>query len=73
MLSDIGILKMGELYNLYVRGKAKEKDPEVGILLIENQTPEELYDAVENIIAINSELGKKRETFYKFLKRTDKD
>ncbi|GHI01355.1 nitrite reductase [Neobacillus kokaensis] len=73
MLSDIGIMKIGELYNLYVGGKAKGKDAEVGILLMENQTPEELYDSVDKIIAVYSELGKKRETFYKFLKRTGKD
>ncbi|MBV7505289.1 nitrite reductase [Bacillus sp. sid0103] len=71
MLSDIGVMKIGEHYNLYVGGKAKGKDAEVGSLLLENLTPEELYHAVEKIIALFSQLGKKRETFYKFLKRID--
>ncbi|MFC4801824.1 nitrite reductase [Neobacillus sp. GCM10023253] len=73
MLSDIGVMKVREHYNLYVGGNAKGKDAEVGALLVENLTPEELYDAVEKIIALYSEMGKKRETFYKFLKRIGKD
>ncbi|MED1472022.1 nitrite reductase [Bacillus salipaludis] len=73
LLSDIGVMKIREHYNLYVGGKAKGKDAEVGSLLLENLTPEELYDAVEKIIAVYSQMGKKRETFYKFLKRIDRE
>jgi precorrin-3B C17-methyltransferase len=69
MLSDIGVMKMKDHYNLYVGGKAKGKDAEVGTLLNENLTPEELYETVEKIIAVYSEMGKKREPFFKFLKR----
>ncbi|SOC42945.1 NAD(P)/FAD-dependent oxidoreductase [Ureibacillus acetophenoni] len=73
MLSDIGVMKIRDHYNLYVGGKAKGKDAEVGVLLMEHLTPEQLYNTVEKIIAIYSELGKKRETFYKFLKRIGRD
>jgi precorrin-3B C17-methyltransferase len=73
MLSDIGIMKIGEHYNLYVGGKAKGKDAEVGSLLMENFTPNELYDTVEKIITVYSQMGKKRETFYKFLKRIGRE
>jgi precorrin-3B C17-methyltransferase len=73
MLSDIGVMKIKEHYNLHVGGNAKGRDAEVGSLLMENLTPEELYDAAEKIIAVYSEMGKKRETFYKFLKRIGKD
>lgn len=73
MLSDIGVMKIRDHYNLYVGGKAKGKDAEVGSLLKENLTPEELYETVEKIIAIYSQMGKKRETFYKFLKRIGRD
>jgi precorrin-3B C17-methyltransferase len=73
MLSDIGVMKFKEHYNLYVGGKAKGKDAEVGSLLMEHLTPEELYDTVEKIIAVYSQTGKKRETFYKFLKRIGRD
>jgi precorrin-3B C17-methyltransferase len=73
MLSDIGIMKIGDHYNLYVGGKAKGKDAEVGSLLIEKLTPEELYVTVEKIIEVYSQKGKKRETFNKFLKRNGRD
>ncbi|MCD1159404.1 nitrite reductase [Peribacillus frigoritolerans] len=73
MLSDIGVMKIRDHYNLYVGGKAKGKDAEVGSLLKENLTPKELYETVEKIIAIYSQIGKKRETFYKFLKRIGRD
>lgn len=71
MLSDVGIMKIRDHYNLYVGGKAKGQDAEVGFLLKENLTPDELYDYVEKIISLYSQMGKKRETFYKFLKRID--
>ncbi|MCM3388270.1 nitrite reductase [Ureibacillus chungkukjangi] len=73
MVSDIGIMKIKEHYNLYVGGKAKGKDAEVGSLLLENLSPEELYESVEKIIAFYSQIGKKRETFHKFLKRIGRD
>jgi NAD(P)H-nitrite reductase large subunit len=69
MLSDIGVMKNRDRYNLYVGGKAKGKDAEVGSLLLENLSSEELYEAVEKIIAGYAETGKKRETFYKYTKR----
>lgn len=73
MLSDIGVMKYKDHYNLYVGGKAKGKDAEVGFLLKENLKPEELYNTVDQIITIYSQEGKKRETFYKFWKRVGKE
>ncbi|MFS0881529.1 nitrite reductase [Metabacillus niabensis] len=69
LLSDIGIMKMKDHYNLYVGGKAKGKDAEVGSLLLENLTEEQLYDSVEKIIAVYAQNGKKRQSFYKFIKQ----
>ena len=69
MLSNIGVMKNRDRYNLYVGGKAKGKDAEVGSLLKENLSPDELYETVEKIIDVYSQMGKKREPFYKFLKR----
>jgi len=73
MLNDIGIMKIRDHYCLYIGGKSKGKDAEVGSLLMENLTPEELYRAVEKIIAIYTELGRKREAFYKFVNRIGRD
>ncbi|KGR85510.1 nitrite reductase [Lysinibacillus odysseyi] len=73
LLSDIGVMKMKDHYNLYIGGKAKGKDAEVGSLFKENLTPEELYETVEKILAVYSKQGKKRESFHKFLKRFGKE
>ncbi|WP_010096264.1 hypothetical protein [Ornithinibacillus scapharcae] len=73
MVSDIGVMKFKDHYNLYVGGKGKGMDAEVGSLLKENITPEELYDTVEKIIDTYSKMGKKRETFFKFWKRIGKE
>jgi len=73
MLSDIGIMKIRDHYNLYVGGNAKGNAAEVGSLLKENLTPEELYETVDTIIANYSEKGLKRETFLKYFKRIGKD
>lgn len=73
LLSDIGVMKMKDHYNLYIGGKAKGKDAEVGSLFKENLTPEELYKTVEKILAVYSKQGKKRESFHKFLKRFGKE
>jgi precorrin-3B C17-methyltransferase len=69
LLNDIGIMKMKDHYNLYVGGKSKGKDAEVGYLLLDNLTPEELYTKVDKLIKLYSEQGKKREAFHKFIKR----
>lgn len=71
MLSDIGVMKVRDHYNVYAGGKAKGNDAQVGTLIAENLTPEELYSKVENIIDIYAKEGKKREAFNKFLKRID--
>jgi precorrin-3B C17-methyltransferase len=73
LVNDIGIMKIRDHYHLYVGGKAKGKDAEVGTLLKENLTPDELYDSIEKIISIYAEQGKKREQFYKFVKRIGVD
>ncbi len=73
MLSDIGVIKFKDHYSLYVGGKAKGLDAEVGTLLKENLTPEELYNTVDEVIAAYSQMGKKREPFFKFWKRVGRD
>lgn len=73
MMNDIGVMKIKGAYNLYAGGKSKGKDAEVGTLLLENLSPEELYPAVDKLIALYSQQGKKREPFHKFVKRFGKD
>ena len=69
MVNDIGVMKIRDSYNVYVGGKAKGKDAQAGELLYESLTPEELYDVVDQLIAIYAQNGKKREAFSKFISR----
>lgn len=73
LVNDIGIMKIQDHYNLYIGGKSKGKDAEAGTLLLENLKPEDLYAAVERIIELYQQNGKKRENFHKFLGRVGKD
>jgi precorrin-3B C17-methyltransferase len=73
MLSDIGVMKIKDHYNLYVGGIAKGKDAEVGSLFLENLGQEQLYKAVDKIIAVYAQNGKKREPFHKFVKRIGRE
>ena len=69
MVSDIGIMKMKDTYNLYIGGKSKGFDAEVGKLVGEKLTPEELYTRIDKMVYDYSENGKKRESFHKFIHR----
>jgi len=69
MVSDIGIMKMKDTYNLYIGGKSKGFDAEVGKLVGEKLTPEELYTRIDKMVCYYSENGKKRESFHKFIYR----
>ncbi|RAN80581.1 nitrite reductase [Bacillus sp. SRB_331] len=69
LVNDIGIMKIRNGYNLYIGGKAKGMDAQVGTLFMEQLIPEKLYEVVEKIIDIYSEHGKKREPFFKFVNR----
>ena len=70
LVNDIGIMKIRDGYDLYIGGKAKGKDAQIGTLFMEQLIPEQLYVVVENqLIAIYAEQGKKREPFFKFISR----
>ncbi|PEF50496.1 MULTISPECIES: nitrite reductase [Bacillus cereus group] len=56
-------------YDLYIGGKAKGKDAQKGVLFMQQLMPKQLYEAVEKIIDIYTEQGKKRESFSKFINR----
>ncbi|MFJ7969912.1 nitrite reductase [Psychrobacillus sp. NPDC096389] len=69
LVNDIGVMKVRNGYDLYIGGKAKGKGAQVGTLLMEQLMPEQLYKAVEKIIHIYAEQGKKREPLFKFINR----
>lgn len=69
LVNDIGVMKVRDGYDLYIGGKAKGKDAKTGTLLMEQLTPERLYEVVEKVIMLYAEQGKKREPFFKFIHR----
>jgi precorrin-3B C17-methyltransferase len=69
MVNDIGVMKIKDTYNLYVGGKTKGQDAVVGKLIREKLSQEQLYLAVDKIIQLYSEQGKRREPFHKFVNR----
>ncbi|MGE7918921.1 nitrite reductase [Viridibacillus sp. NPDC093762] len=69
LVNDIGVMKIKNGYDLYIGGKAKGFDAQTGALIMEQLTPEQLYEVVEKIVDIYAENGKKREPLFKFIKR----
>ncbi|RJR09727.1 nitrite reductase [Candidatus Parcubacteria bacterium] len=69
LINDIGIMKVRDKYNLYIGGSSKGHDAKAGTLLFENLDPDELYQYIDRFLMKYIELGKKRETVSKFIKR----
>lgn len=69
LVHDIGVVKIGETFSVYLGGKAKGLDAQMATLYKENLTEEGLYHACESVIENYEKHGKKREHFSKFLKR----
>ncbi|MGK4043497.1 nitrite reductase [Heyndrickxia oleronia] len=69
LVNDIGIMKIKDGYDLYIGGKAKGKDAQIGTLFMEQLIPEHLYVVVEKLVDMYAEQGKKREPFFKFINR----
>ncbi|MEK3886778.1 nitrite reductase [Bacillus sp. FSL K6-3431] len=69
LVNDIGVIKSRKGYDLYIGGNSKGSYAKTGSLLLEQLHPDELYDAVDKVLAFYAENGKKREPFYKFVNR----
>lgn len=69
LANDIGVMKIKDSYNLYVGGKAKGIDAQLGTLVLEQVQPEHLYRAIDQVIDLYAEQGKKREPLAKFVHR----
>lgn len=69
LVNDIGVIKMKDRYDLFIGGRAKGKNAQIGVLFLEGLMPDQLYAAVEKVISAYAENGKKREYFAKFIER----
>lgn len=67
--NDIGVMKIKETYSLYVGGKAKGIDAQLGQILIEGASPDKLYIAIDRVLDLYAAQGKKREPLSKFVDR----
>lgn len=69
LVNDIGVIKRKKYYDLYVGGQAKGEDARTAVLFRNQLTPEQLYEIVDQLIAIYRENGRKREKFSTFIDR----
>jgi NAD(P)H-nitrite reductase large subunit len=69
LLKDIAVVKMNEVYDIYVGGDAKGIKARLGQLYASGVPEERLVPIVTGLIAIFQELGKKKERFWKFVER----
>lgn len=69
LINDIGVMKDGDFYELYIGGYSKGRDVRGGALVKDKLDPEELYELVDKILDIYREYGKKREKFHRFVDR----
>jgi precorrin-3B C17-methyltransferase len=69
LLKDIAVVKMNEVYDIYVGGEAKGLKARLGQLLISGVTKNELIPMITRLIVFFQELGKKKEKFSKFIER----
>lgn len=69
LVNDIGVMKIRDRYDLYIGGKAKGKDAQIGHLFMEQLKPEQLYEMIEKIIEVYATHVKKREPLFKFINR----
>jgi precorrin-3B C17-methyltransferase len=69
LLKDIAVVKMLDLFDLYVGGEAKGLKPEFAQLLVSGISKDQLSPLVMRLIGYFQENGKKKEKFSKFIKR----
>ncbi|MGD8189393.1 nitrite reductase [Brevibacillus ginsengisoli] len=69
MVKDIGIVKRGDLFEIYLGGQSKTLDVTIGQLLIDQVDRNEIIHKVLKVIELYQKEGKKREKFNKFINR----
>lgn len=69
LMNDVGIMKKGDSYAIYIGGKSKGEDARAGVILFEDLLPDELYVVIQSVLEIYKNHAKKRENFAKFVAR----
>jgi precorrin-3B C17-methyltransferase len=68
-LKDIAVVKMNDVYDIYVGGEAKGIKARLGQLYASGIPEDRIIPLVTRLIAIFQELGKKKEKFSRFVER----
>ncbi|MCY9667387.1 nitrite reductase [Paenibacillus alginolyticus] len=69
LLKDIAVVKMNDVYDIYVGGEAKGMKARLGQLYASGIAEDRIIPLVTRLIAIYQQLGKKKEKFSKFVER----
>ncbi|MED1725008.1 nitrite reductase [Brevibacillus parabrevis] len=69
LLKDIAVVKMNDVYDIYVGGEAKGIKARLGQLYALGIPEDRIIPLVTRLIAIFQELGKKKEKFSRFVER----
>ncbi|MCY9668696.1 nitrite reductase [Paenibacillus alginolyticus] len=69
LLKDIAVVKMNDVYDIYVGGEAKGIKSRLGQLYASGIPEDRIIPFVTRLIAIFQELGKKKEKFSRFVER----
>jgi precorrin-3B C17-methyltransferase len=69
LLKDIGVVKMRDVFDIYIGGEAKSLKPTLAILFVSNVYADKLIPMVQKLIYHFQANGKKKEKFSKFINR----
>ncbi|WP_106769734.1 nitrite reductase [Paenibacillus faecalis] len=69
LLKDIAVVKMKDVFDIYIGGEPKGIKANIGQLFMKGVMEDELIPIVLQLISIFQENGKKKETYSRFVKR----
>ncbi|MGM1045573.1 MAG: nitrite reductase [Bacillota bacterium] len=69
LLKDIAVVKMKDVFDIYIGGEPKGIKANIAQLFMKGVTEEQLLPIILRLISIFQENGKKKETYSRFVKR----
>lgn len=69
LVKDIGVVKRGDFFEIYIGGQSKTLKASTGQLLVDRLSSEQLIETVLSIIERYKQEGKKNEKFHTFITR----
>lgn len=69
LLKDIAVVKMKDVFDIYIGGESKGIKADLAQLFMTDLTEDQLVPVISRLITIFQENGKKKETYSRFVKR----